>query len=385
MKEEKLLFFLKQVEMGGMAETLLGKGGRLFFYLILLVYLYGDLAIYAVTVPQSVLETLTPNGIPFTDDFTLPPYVCYWCYLIIFSVIVLPFCLSNFSNSKYLQFFTIICRNLAFVLMILIALVTIFSKSGADPANVPISNLSGIPTLWGTIIYCFMCHHSIPGLISPLQKKRKVNLLMFLVYCGILVFYLLLSSTALFAYGDSNLSDDCKSVYPCQIDSLYTYNFLNSSRVVISYYLGLFPVFTLTSNYPLIAITLRNNMMKIFTFGENAPWAQGNNRRQYLFALIASLPSLLLAAVFTQVDVLVSLTGSYAGLFIEFVIPVTLVYFARKEMKEKYPGEPNPYKSPFQNIAWLIGILIVAGLSLIVVTLQNVVNIYDLISGWLDN
>ena len=30
-------FFLKQVEMGGMTETLLGKGGRLFFYLILLV------------------------------------------------------------------------------------------------------------------------------------------------------------------------------------------------------------------------------------------------------------------------------------------------------------------------------------------------------------
>ena len=43
-----------------MAETLLGKAGRLFFYVVLLVYLYGDLAIYAVAVPQSVMKTLTP-------------------------------------------------------------------------------------------------------------------------------------------------------------------------------------------------------------------------------------------------------------------------------------------------------------------------------------
>lgn len=133
--------------------------------------------------------------------------------------------------------------------------------------------------------------------------------------------------------------------FPCQIQSLYTYNFLSFRfpSKVVAYYLGLFPVFTLTSNYPLIAITLRNNMMKIFPFGglfvihffifsyifffriENASWAKGTLYRQYIFAIVASLPSLLLAAVFTDVDVLV-IRFTRKFLFIVFHYLIELLF-----------------------------------------------------------
>ena len=58
------------------------------------------------------------------------------------------------------------------------------------------------------------------------------------------MFYLLLASSALFAFGDPDFSDDCtfvisfladtfklmlrhRETIPCQIESLYTYNFLS--------------------------------------------------------------------------------------------------------------------------------------------------------------
>jgi len=198
---------------------------------------------------------------------------------------------------------------------------------------------------------------------------------MFLVYCGILGFYILLASTALFAFGDDSFPSSCDDSIPCQIQSLYTYNFVSANSKVVALYLGLFPVFTISANYPLIAITLRNNLMRI-PWAQDAAWAQGNNRRQYLFAVAAALPSLIVATFFQDVDALVSLTGSYAGLFIELVIPVVLVYQARKVMREQYPGESNPYRSPFQSIIWLIIILVVAIITLVVVTINNGYSIY---------
>src|SRR3990167_8855408 len=52
------------------------------------------------------------------DAFDVPRYVCYWFYLFVFACAILPFCCSSVSNTKYLQFFTIFCRNLAFILLV---------------------------------------------------------------------------------------------------------------------------------------------------------------------------------------------------------------------------------------------------------------------------
>ena len=49
-------------------------------------------------------------------------------------------------------------------------------------------------------------------------------------------------------------------------------------------------------------------------------------------------------------------------------------------MKEQYPGETNPYKSPFQSVIWLFLILLVASITLIVVTVNNGFSIYNLIT-----
>lgn len=368
-------FYPQQVEMGAMSEVLLGKAGRYLFYGVLVLYLYGDLCIYAVAVPLSVRDTLTPDGITI-GGVEISAMWCYEFYLLIYAVLAIPFCYFTFSNTKYLQYFTVVCRNVAFFLMFAIAFYYIFTGQGSDPSEMDYFVGTEIPALWGTIIYCFMCHHSIPGLISPLKQKRKLSWMMLAVYILLLAFYLTLCVSGLFAFSTQPTDADCSDDL-CPIQSLYTENFLSFQGVVVSYFLGLYPVFTITSNYPLIAITLRNNMMQIAPFLKEGKWAK---YRQVIFATVVAFPPFAVATVFLNVDALVSLTGAYAGLFIEFVIPAVLVLYARKRAAVLFPDEPNPYGSWFKHVAWIWAVLAVAAASLVVVTFNLGVEIYQAIA-----
>lgn len=74
----------------------------------------------------------------------------------------------------------------------------------------------------------------------------------------ILLFYLILALTAVFAF-------------PNVLD-LYTLNFVPDGSnytafdELVSYFLALFPVFTLTASFPIIAVTLRSNLQVFYLF-----------------------------------------------------------------------------------------------------------------------
>ena len=79
--------------------------------------------------------------------------------------------------------------------------------------------------------------------------------MVFADYIVILLFYFLLAFTGIFAFEE--------------INDLYTLNFQPDPEEpwymkVIHYFLSLFPVFTLSTNFPIIAITLRNNLQTLF-------------------------------------------------------------------------------------------------------------------------
>ena len=105
--------------------------------------------------------------------------------------------------------------------------------------------------------------------VTPISKKRNINTLVFADYFIILLFYFLLAFTGIFAFEE--------------INDLYTLNFQPDPEEpwymkVIHYFLSLFPVFTLSTNFPIIAITLRNNLQTLFlTEGkvQNLHWKLG--------------------------------------------------------------------------------------------------------------
>lgn len=116
--------------------------------------------------------------------------------------------------------------------------------------------LSGFPTLLGSCVYSFMCHHSLPALLSPISNKRRLNMTLTADYILVLSFYITLAVTAVFAFP--------------VLQSLYTLQFVPdiSDRNVmeaIDYFLILFPVLTLTTSFPVVTVTLRNNLqVRIF-------------------------------------------------------------------------------------------------------------------------
>ena len=91
--------------------------------------------------------------------------------------------------------------------------------------------------------------------VTPINRKRHLSKLLLSDYVLILSFYLLLAFTGIFAFEE--------------INDLYTLNFQPKPGepwylATIHYFLSLFPVFTLSTNFPIIAITLRNNLRTLF-------------------------------------------------------------------------------------------------------------------------
>ena len=44
-----------------------------------------------------------------------------------------------------------------------------------EKGPIPAFGLAKFPELYGVCIYAFMCHHSLPSIISPIKDKTKVT------------------------------------------------------------------------------------------------------------------------------------------------------------------------------------------------------------------
>lgn len=175
-----------------------------------------------------------------------------------------------------------------------------------------------------------------------------INRFLALDYVLIAFFYLLLALTGAFAFE--------------HLDDLYTLDFGprgsgncsksdNIFMLFIEYFLALFPVFTLSTSFPIIAITLRNNLQSLF-LNEDTSY---NVFQKLVFPILAILPPYLIALYTKDLSILVGITGSYAGAGIQYLIPTFLVYYARQETNKVIGlGVKNKFASPFSNKYWLV-------------------------------
>ena len=90
--------------------------------------------------------------------------------------------------------------------------------------------------------------------------------------------------------------------------------------VIIDYYLSLFPVFTISASFPIIGITLRNNLKSLYYFvsKRHDEFNQLDDSTTNYFVsiglpLITLLPPMAIALITHDLQLLVGITGSYAG------------------------------------------------------------------------
>lgn len=358
---------VERVEMGQMASMFFNKVGVNLFYLCIIIYLYGDLAIYATAVPLSLVqvtcfsgnETCGSGSTEMNDTQAcwgnIKRIDAYRIYLAVFTLLLGPFTFFNVQKTKYLQISTSVMRWCAFIIMIVIALIRI--GKGEGEGHPPLADVSGIRNLFGVCVYSFMCQHSLPSLITPVSSKKHITGLVLLDYILVLSFYSLLGFTAIYCFSSGALMD------------MYTLNFSGCKSFVppvIGYFLGLFPVFTISTNFPIIAVTLRNNWKTLFhREGGTYPWLVDS----IVFPLITLIPPIIVAFCTHHLELLVSITGAYAGNGIQYVIPAFLVAFSRKDSALVYgPGLANKHRSPFKQVGWVWFVLLWALLCFIYVT-----------------
>lgn len=156
---------------------------------------------------------------------------CYRLSLIAFIMTLGPFTFFNVQKTKYIQMCTILLRWMAFSIMISIAVHRLFVNG--PQGNPPIANAFGMPSLFGTCVYSFMCHHSLPSLVAPIRDKNGLHKMLSADYMLIASFYLLLAMTGTFAFA--------------HLEDLYTLNFIPTAKqsdlflLFIEYFLALFP------------------------------------------------------------------------------------------------------------------------------------------------
>lgn len=239
--------------------------------------------------------------------------------------------------------------------MIVLALIQLGQgKANGKPA---VAAFSGIPDLFGASVYSFMCQHSLPSLITPLKNKKHVTSILFLDIGVALLFYSLLSFTALFTFSEAEIED------------VYTLSFKHITSSGISTFLALYPVFALSASFPIISITLRENLKSLFK----------NDDKEFLwvvenigFPLMAVLPPIVIALSTTNVEMLVSLTGSYAGVGVQYIVPTMLIFCARRKALNVFESYDNDYASFFKHRSWVWVILCWTLLSVGVVTAYNI-------------
>ncbi|CAH0546275.1 unnamed protein product [Brassicogethes aeneus] len=357
-----------KVELGEIASLYLNKYGHMLFFLSLCIYLFGDLTIYAAASGKTIVN-LSCNSENDTEDYSLKCWEgynvtrmdMYRVFVFLFALLVGPFTYFNIQKTKYLQMFTITIRWCAFIIMVTMAIVKLVRDG---PQGHPkLINLAEVPALAGSSVYSFMCHHSLPGLIAPISNKVNLYKKIALDFTLICSFYLLLSLTGSFAFKN--------------LDDLYSFNFIQSdnsnfSMKIIGFFLVSFPLFPMSTSFPIIAITLQSNL-KHLVLGHSVE--NGNifiNR--LIFPTLAVVPPVIVALCTHNLKRLVEITGTYAGVIVQYIIPAALVFYARRQCFRDFGYNKHKYASPFRNKFWLLFIICWAIVCIIFVTVDILKN-----------
>lgn len=335
---DKVFRIRERTEIGTMADRILPPCIRNLCYMSLILYSAGTLCVYAVALTQSMQALL-----PVTSIYGVGSHEIV---TLVFLVVVTPLCLSNLQKLKAVQSIVLACRFLAVILMIVAACCMIESDG---VKNVPMINTQGIPALYSNGVNAFMVHHSLPGFLAPLEPQADAKKVIYTSYLVAYSIYLILALTALSAFGG-------------QVPALYNLAFQHQDSVpfIMTQFLHAYPLTTF-SVYPIVAITMRNNLLNALQL--DPPNPENLKTKDYIATLSVVILPGMVAYLTTDVQSIVRIFSGYFGLSLMLFVPSALVHWARKNLQED-PDVTFSLKSSFVNAPMLalIGVTFVGAM-----------------------
>lgn len=390
------------IEVSELVELLLGPFHGALYKISLLALMYIGLLAFT-QVFRGSLKALLQSG---NADEGNASFVSAF----FFALVVVPLSCMELDEQVSVQTAMAMIRFLALFIMILGSIIALYTNpygGGIDEDTISSSTSSApqapylAPTVDGEMSYtvCFsgfglafstalfsqLFQHSIPGLLKPLdvEKRGRVKLTLGAVLFTTSAFYLILGSSAALYFG-SNL---CSSVNLNFANFTFGLSDEESSasplllRIcqVASNFVVLFPALDTLSIFPLIAITLGNNLASSFPqLHDFAKKYQIGNQNHLsvkivtaFWRLVASIPPIIFSLWATDLSFSLQLAG-IAGLEVAFFAPALLQRSSCAFITKRFGKNETEtvYSGWHSNRGFVICVLVFATFSLCVVLVQ---------------
>ena len=295
-----------------------------------------------------------------------------WEYMIncaVFGIIVVPLSLLDTTEQATIQTIFTVLRFVTLGAMAISSLLGIFLFPVSDgfplqPAQYPplsnatsMSNATGPPyygkdvtwtlqtggmgLLISSMCFSMLFQHSVPGLmaaVDPNQRKSVKHVFGAALISSALL-YIVLGVTMALYFGASILpSSNLNFVnFNFGLSTVHENNTMLAN--IISYVIVLFPVVGSISVYPLITITLSNNLH--VSTSRWTGWAQDDQKAKIIWRLVAGIPPILLSLVVRNLSTIIQFSGIFA-VPIAYLFPALLQLYSKKGTEaglEKLPKE----------------------------------------------
>jgi hypothetical protein len=268
--------------------------------------------------------------------------------------------------------------------------------------DLPLANFSGLSYILGNCVMSFNLHHSIPSLVTPVQPKQGIKTVFRAVFSTAVFGLALMCTLGMMAFGNApdstcqgsmggctdgsscaartcDDSSECTphnfDFYPpCVIQELFSMNFVSYHTKFLGEAIGFYPV-VIISIYPLLAITLRNNLKMALARGPLEllgftviDFASLGAYQDVSMSVLASAPMIGVAYAKPDLQMVTSVSGTYFGICLVYVIPAFLVMAVRKEVGKHSRLGDNPHASEFKHDGWAALVVSWAAICIIATT-----------------
>ncbi len=164
----------QKIELSQLAEDHQGKPLKIFFLVVIFLYMYGGMIYKYVLGSRSLAEAISYNRFGDREMYEKEwPWLYYVC-VCVFGGLCVVISLGNIEDSKIVQ---IVFSILRFVLcgLLIAASIYVMLHYGTRTESMDAFNFSYFYLAFSTIIFTFIVHHSIPGFIAPVREQLKAR------------------------------------------------------------------------------------------------------------------------------------------------------------------------------------------------------------------
>ncbi|KAJ6239870.1 acid transporter [Anaeramoeba flamelloides] len=359
----------RKYEIIDMCKMFLGKKGKVLYFIMLTLFLFGTAWSYGAVFGSSIVTLFPITSITKGDHCDIDGNFSHNCqnnyllYIFLFSLVVVPISCLDLTEQRVIQIFLCAFRYLALFSIIFTIIVSMAKKDNPyvdhKASIAPGSGLlkwGGVDLIFTTGIFTQCSHHSITIIAEPVDNKRKIRKVITAALTSTFFFYAFVGVL-------------CSLFFGHHTNTVITLNWMNytgeqkNARAwasIIKYIVIMFPIFDLISIFPLKVVTLGTGMQTFFYPETIGKTDRRSKRIKIAFRLIWSITPLCGAMIIKELPVIIFFVG-ICGCFIAFIIPAWVQLKSKSISNIVFNKNKTPY-SDYSNKPVIIWITMIFGI-----------------------